>query len=327
MMIEGGFSLSESTLAALICFAIFSLAGWIMLVSALQSRRKRLYREERERARATGKIVEYIHRTKRIYRGPTIRQTLPVIEFTADGRLIRQEYENSLKEADYPVGAAVDVLYDADDPARFHLEADESFAKEAGSLLRIGVVMIVASAVLAFGLAMLLNRPPADFPRPRSRARRVETASKDARTSDFQYALNANGTAVIQRYTGSASSLTIPMLLDGHLVTEIGMMAFVRAEGLRELTVPGIVGAIPMGAFSGCMALKTVTVEEGVASIGKLAFGYCRALGEVRLPASVNSIADDAFPEDCRARFYVVEGSRAQEYCDEKGFDIEIVEG
>ena len=146
-------------MTALIVFGIISLPGWIMLIYALKSRRARERREERERARATGRVVEYVRQTRRYRRGPTIHFTWPVVEFRAEGQTVRQQYENSLSSEQYPVGADVDVVYDADDPTRFHLDADADFSQGAGSYTWMGIIWILVCAVLAVALTMVVGSP------------------------------------------------------------------------------------------------------------------------------------------------------------------------
>ncbi|NLV59123.1 MAG: hypothetical protein GXY67_10170, partial [Clostridiales bacterium] len=55
----------------------------------------------------------------------------------------------------------------------------------------------------------------------------AETAESETYTyGDFAYTLNADGTVVITRYHGKASSLSVPEALGGHRVTGIGDGAF-----------------------------------------------------------------------------------------------------
>ncbi len=312
-------------IAALTVLVIFSLPGWIMLLWAAKSRRARERREEQERTRATGRIVDYVRQTKRYWRAPTVHFTWPVVEFRAEGTVIRKQYENSLSPEQYPVGASVDVVYDADDPTRFHLDADADFSQGAGSYVRMGVIWLLICAVLAATLMLVLQRFPMTTRRRTGSfsARQVERTQRLNSAEDYQYRIRENMTAIIEGYDGADEALTLPLTLGGHPVTAIGSQAFARSRGLKRVTVPGAISTIPIAAFSGCLALQEVTLEEGVTGIGRYAFGFCISLRDVYLPASIRRI-DDAFPEDCKARFHVAEGSYAQRYCEGKGYEVII---
>ena len=308
-------------MTALIVFGIFSLPGWIMLIYALRSRRARERREERERARTTGRVVEYVRQTKRYRRGPTIHFTWPVVEFRAEGQTVRRQYENSLSPEQYPVGASVDVVYDADDPTRFHLDADVDFSQGAVSYARMGIVWILVCAVLAVALTMVVGSPLIRRVTGPTAARRTEQVNLSARDGAYRYEVRGDRTAIINGYSGDDEALTLPLALDGHPVTAISSQAFARAKRLKRLTIPGMISKIPMAAFAGCLSLQEVTVREGVADIGKHAFGFCISLKDVYLPRSLSRI-DEAFPEDCGARFHVAEGSYARRFCEEKGYAV-----
>lgn len=54
---------------------------------------------------------------------------------------------------------------------------------------------------------------------------------------DYRYALFANGSAEIRRYTGQAKELTIPETLDDHPVISIGEEAFRGCESLTSVVI------------------------------------------------------------------------------------------
>ena len=72
--------------------------------------------------------------------------------------------------------------------------------------------------------------------------------------------------------------------LGGALAT-IGIYAFAGC-GLRAITLPAGVRAVPEGAFSGCTALAAATVGD-VLTIGEKAFEGCAALTSFNFPAGV----------------------------------------
>ena len=106
-----------------------SLGGWIFLYIGLAGLREARNRQQKERARATALVVDYVSK-KHIYRHRRrsgVRQTRvvtlwkPVVEFTVDGKTCRFESREPFQREKLPVGSHEDVLYDPDDPAHFHL--------------------------------------------------------------------------------------------------------------------------------------------------------------------------------------------------------------
>lgn len=323
--------MDEMTIKALICFAGFSLTGWILLLVGIGARREQRRREEREHTRATGRIVDYVRRETRAGRSGVSAFWRPVVEFTAEGQRYCLEYENQMDREQCPVGESVEVLYNVSDPAHFHLEEDLAFSRGGANMVRWGLTWIAASAAMTIALAVLVGGATFDFRHLRrsigrlaSRGGGVEKEQIVSQTEGFQYEVQADSTAVIVSYEGSATRLTIPLLLDGHLVTGISPSAFSRAIHLTELIVPGSMVSIPMAAFVGCLSLSEVIIEEGVRSVGRQAFGFCPSLKNVTLPASLVSISDDAFPQDCAALFHVAADTAAEQYCRERDFRMEI---
>ena len=145
----------------------------------------------------------------------------------------------------------------------------------------------------------------------------------------FSFYANADGEAVIVRYSGSGSRVEVPDSLLGGAVAEIadnaffenGAMqeiSFASASGLRkigsnafygctaltELDLPAL-DELGFGAFQSCSALRSVTVGEGLQRIEAQAFARCGALQRVVLPDSVTAIGEYAFAE-CGALSEVV---------------------
>lgn len=81
-----------------------------------------------------------------------------------------------------------------------------------------------------------------------------------AKTDDYFYILQDDGTARIIGYTGKANALTVPEELDGHAVTAIGKVAFSSSKGLKSITIPDSVSFIGDKAFDGCPGNLTLTV-------------------------------------------------------------------
>lgn len=91
----------------------------------------------------------------------------------------------------------------------------------------------------------------------------------------FEYTLDSDGNAIIEVYTetflSGRETVSVPSHIDGHLVVEIGDMAF-RYSKIGDLIIP-----------------------EGVRSIGSLIFASADFRGSISIPGSVSYIAVDAF--------------------------------
>lgn len=77
-------------------------------------------------------------------------------------------------------------------------------------------------------------------------------------------------------------------------VTEIGSGAFAES-GIRRISVPQGVKAIPEDCFSMCGNLEEVTFSGGIQTIGDKAFWNCGQLSDLAVPESVETIGKYAF--------------------------------
>ena len=321
--------MDETILALLAMLGIFALAGVGVLRIGLRGRREWRRREERERARASGTVVEFRKERRHVRRGHSYTGCTPVVEFRAEGRDFRLDAAASTQADEFAVGDPVEVLYDPDDPTRFHIEGRECEEKGDGRLIRMGLIWLACMLTAA---VLLLTAHPLQW---RLLLRRIQgiplfhrsegTVRQETEADGFRYILNDDGTVTIQGYSGSADELSVPLTLDGRLVSGLSLQAFSRTAPLKSVSVPGTLRSIPAGAFAACLGLREVTLGEGVTSVGALAFGMCPSLSSVTLPASLAFIDDSAFPEDCGAVFRVIEGSAAQRYCEKRGYVMEIV--
>ncbi len=87
---------------------------------------------------------------------------------------------------------------------------------------------------------------------------------------DFEYDV-VNGEAVITKYNGTATEVTIPAVIDGY-------------------TVYGIDNS----AFKDNTAISKVAVEAGVKSVGASAFENCTSLATITLPATIMFFGENA---------------------------------
>ena len=113
--------------------------------------------------------------------------------------------------------------------------------------------------------------------------------------AQFTFTTN-NGTITFTGYTGTNSSVVIPITTNGYPVTAIGG-AFSQNSPttLKSVTIPDSVKIIGDGAFNDCFNLTNVSMGQGVTSIGSSAFAFCGNLTGVTLPNSLTNIGGSAF--------------------------------
>ena len=150
-------------LKMLVFFVVASFVAWPLLIIGLQQRRESRERNEIEHTRTTGVIVDYVRGTFRTGRGGVSTYWKPVVEFTAEGQKVRAEYENRMDQEQFPVGKAVEILYDVSDPTRFHLEEDPVFISGGAGAIRYALIWIIGSAVLTVLLAVFVGGLSVDF--------------------------------------------------------------------------------------------------------------------------------------------------------------------
>ena len=104
----------------------------------------------------------------------------------------------------------------------------------------------------------------------------------DGQSGDFCYTVSEN-TATIVGYVGTSSDITIPELIDGRPVTNIGEEAFYDYSWLTSVTIPDSVTTLEWAAFWGCSGLTTMTIPASVTSIGSPAFRECSGLIDINV--------------------------------------------
>ncbi len=93
----------------------------------------------------------------------------------------------------------------------------------------------------------------------------------------------------------SLTTVTIPYMISGTIVTSIGNRAFMECSELTSVTIPNSVNSIGNSVFSSCSKLTRITIPNSVNSIGTSAFYRCSSLTNITIPNSVTSIADSLF--------------------------------
>ena len=114
---------------------------------------------------------------------------------------------------------------------------------------------------------------------------------------DYEYAVLNNETVKITGYVGSESAITIPSVIDGMSVTEIGNSAFYENTVIESVIIPDSVTKIGKFSFSNCESLSEVIIGENVTYIGARAFEYT-GLKSVVIPDSVERMGGYVF-SDC----------------------------
>lgn len=112
-------------------------------------------------------------------------------------------------------------------------------------------------------------------------------------------------------------SLTLP-----NSVTSIGSYLCYSSDKLASVCLSEGLTAIPEAAFMDCAELDNVVIPRRVTTIGSNAFNVCPSLLKIVIPAGVTSIAGNALSYPDRTVIYGRNGSYAQTYADEYGYEF-----
>lgn len=126
-------------------------------------------------------------------------------------------------------------------------------------------------------------------------------------SGDYKYYLNGNNEAVISRYLGTGSEVTVPATIDGYTVTEIGESAFyaetkkqlfdnlITENQITSLVLPDSIKKIGSMAFSFNKSLVSVDIPDAVTVVSTRAFEACFSLANIGWPANLKTIGSMAF--------------------------------
>ncbi len=137
---------------------------------------------------------------------------------------------------------------------------------------------------------------------------------------EFSYYTNVRGNLTISSYNGTASSVTVPAMLDGMMVdalasafrsnqviqqvelpesiVEINDLAFCGCTALEKINFPSTLKKIGNNAFDGCTRLETNPVfADGLEEIGRDAFYQCHSITAASIPGTVSQLGREVFGE------------------------------
>lgn len=96
----------------------------------------------------------------------------------------------------------------------------------------------------------------------------------------------------------SVTNVSIPTVIEGIKVTQIGDSAFRACGKMTNVNIPTSVTSIGDGAFNGCSELTSINIPASVINLGRSAFANCRQIMSISIPDSVTNIGEDIF-SDC----------------------------
>lgn len=176
-----------------------------------------------------------------------------------------------------------------------------------------------------FGLFNLLKKDTGDIYTPPSpdyiktrKVQRIELTYHEALEQGWHFKRKSRKRMRITHFRGSERNVTVPSVIDGHIVNEIGNAAFFRSD-IDSLEIPNTIKKlginlcllskvkkvlfeeghkiIPDSAFERCFTLENVYLPTTLVIIGNRAFFGCRALKNINIPDNCRSVGEKAFCE------------------------------
>ena len=96
-------------------------------------------------------------------------------------------------------------------------------------------------------------------------------------------------------YLGEETSVTVPSVIDGNNVTQIGAFAFTDKDKIVSISMPDCIVNISINAFYNCTSLTEVKLSSSLTGIADNAFENCSSLKSVSLPSGVTEISSSLF--------------------------------
>ena len=117
-----------------------------------------------------------------------------------------------------------------------------------------------------------------DYPVPTTLKDMYINNCVDVASGDFVYRPAGDASYEIVKYTGSATSVTVPETYNEKPVTAILAEVFMDNQTMTSVTIGSNITSIGDRAFYNCDALTSVTLPNSVTYVGEEAFGFCDEL-------------------------------------------------
>lgn len=111
----------------------------------------------------------------------------------------------------------------------------------------------------------------------------------------FLWTAGKKGTVILSGYTGTEPSIRVPSIVNGAVVTTIGVGAFQGSQILRSVVLPESVTTLQKDAFRDCSVLERVHLSDSITKITSTTFSGCSALSQINIPHSVSELKHNTF--------------------------------
>lgn len=95
---------------------------------------------------------------------------------------------------------------------------------------------------------------------------------------DFDYSIYTDGTCIIDKYLGTAETITIPSVINGYKVIRLGNEAFAGNTKVKKVTLPDTITEMYGSVFKDCSNLETINTPDSLKIIGTSCFENCSKL-------------------------------------------------
>ena len=121
----------------------------------------------------------------------------------------------------------------------------------------------------------------------------VALAATTYESGDYQYTILSDGTAQLTKYTGSATSVTVPSTIDGYEVSTL-YYTFHNNDIVEDVVISEGITTLSYYTFRDCASLKEIKMPDSLTTISSDAFFNCDALVEITIPKKVSTIRTSA---------------------------------
>ena len=155
-------------------------------------------------------------------------------------------------------------------------------------------VTTIGTDAIPSACKLYVYRPSAGYDY-RSTNREVLNDSYTTGNDTYYYVANEDGSVEIIGCKTTSTELTVPVKINGMVVSKIGDYGFADCVTLNSITIPSNITSIGQYAFSGCTGLVNATIPTTVKSVGDYAFFNCTGLVNVTISEGVERIGKGAF--------------------------------